>query len=165
MNDEDIVMGRGQAYRGNPIDLEDKRMSELKKYEYAMIDIGQSDSNKKHCMTNCINLAEQADNEIAELKEKLDRSESKPSETAKDQRIRELEAKVEEISIAHNNQGELRYMAEQTIAALQAQIEELKGYANHLPKCGKTKHAFIQAIKCMCGYDNMVAKYPAKQKD
>jgi len=39
------------------------------KYEYAMIDISQTDSNKKHCMDGCINLAEQADNEIRRLQE------------------------------------------------------------------------------------------------
>ena len=79
------------------------------KYEYAMIDISQTDSNKKHCMDGCINLAEQADNEVRRLQENN----------------RELcdQLHDEEIDscIAHNTVGQLRddinYMQELLILA------------------------------------------------
>ena len=47
-------------------------MSEQKTYEEIMIEISQSDSNKKHCMEYAVDYAEKADNEIATLKAQRD---------------------------------------------------------------------------------------------
>ena len=47
-------------------------MSEQKTYEEIMIEISQSNSNKKHCMDYAIDYAEKADAEIATLKAQRD---------------------------------------------------------------------------------------------